>query len=108
MKVALRDSTGDTKTDGQPLVVRTSMWNLQRLHLFPESLGHPQSICRARARQQDNELLPTISRHQIGPPASAVGQCGRDLPKALIASEMAVQIVELLEEVDIQQDDSSR
>ena len=80
---------------------RAAVHNHQLLHLFAHRIGDAQRAFRIGVAQQRNEFLAAVARCQVGRPSHRGRERECDALQAIVAGEMTVQIVVLLEVVDI-------
>ena len=85
-----------------------AMLNVQAFDFLPDAVCYGQSTCVVGFGKKYDELLPTVSSGQIARAADASGHAVRYTLKDLVAGPMAVVIVERLEEIDVEHQQSHR
>src|SRR5205807_136321 len=66
----------------------------------PDPLDHSHAVLEGRVGKQDEELLATVAVDRVGGANRATDR-RRDGLEDLVAGEMAIVVVEALEEVDV-------
>ena len=82
------------------------MRDFQSINFLEDTVCHIHRACLNRRWQQDDELFAAIACSKITRPSEAVVQRYADLAQAGISSAMTISVVEKLEVVDIDKQDS--
>lgn len=99
----------DADADGDTLAVRRLRVDYRQfLDQALTTLGDVLSPLGIGFRQHDDEFLAAVTRDQIARAGQGQVQRLRNPGQALVARDVPVQVVELLEEVDIEQDQRQR